>query len=173
MRCRDRSFIVWAFAGFAAAMAALASSAAAQGWQRVEDARYGFMIAYPGELFAPRKASENGHVFVSPDGRAQLLVGAFENEDGTTLAEYRAQILAENYAGAEIDFAKMKRRWFIVSGTRGNLHFYERVHFTCGGRLINSWALLYPASERRLYDRVVEAIAPTFTPGAGPTGNCE
>ena len=26
--------------------------------------------------------------------------------------------------------------------------FYERVTFTCGGRLINSWAMLYPTEER-------------------------
>jgi len=31
-----------------------------------------------------------------------------------------------------------------------------RVTFTCGGRLINSWAKLYPAIERRRYDPILE-----------------
>jgi hypothetical protein len=53
------------------------------------------------------------------------------------------------------------------------MHFYERVSFTCGGRLINSWALLYPVSERGIYDRIVEAIARTYSPGAGRSGQCE
>jgi hypothetical protein len=34
--------------------------------------------------------------------------------------------------------------WFVLSGTRDGTIFYERVTFTCGGKLINSWAMLYP-----------------------------
>jgi hypothetical protein len=43
--------------------------------------------------------------------------------------------------------------------------FYERVTFTCGGRLINSWAILYPAGERRVYDRILEKVARSYRPG--------
>ena len=79
----------------------------------------------------------------------------------------------ENYGGADLDYAPVKKRSFIVSGTRGTMHFYERVSFTCGGRLINSWALLYPVAERHIYDRIVEAIARTYSPGAGRNGRCD
>ena len=48
--------------------------------------------------------------------------------------------------------------------------FYERVTFTCGGRLINSWAMLYPAAERRLYDRIVEQVARSYRAGEGSCG---
>ena len=51
--------------------------------------------------------------------------------------------------------------------------FYERVSFTCGGELINSWAMIYPRAEAAFYDRVVEAIAQTYSPGAGRSGNCD
>jgi hypothetical protein len=64
----------------------------------------------------------------------------------------------------------------VLSGTLGDHEFYERVSFTCGGRLINSWAMVYPvapAAENRVYDRIVEAIARTYTPGAGRSGNCD
>lgn len=144
-------------------------------WTTIESARYGFLMAYPGSIFTPREgaARDEGRVLVSRDGSAQLLVAAFENEIAATLEEYREQLLSENYKGAALDYAPMKQRWFVVSGTRGDMHFYERVSFTCGGRLINSWALLYPVTERRFYDRVVEAIARTYTPGAGRTGACD
>jgi hypothetical protein len=144
-------------------------------WSKIESERFGFLLAYPGNIFSPRDgiASEDGHVLVSQDGDARLLVAAFENDSETTLLQYRQQLLNENYRGADIDFAPVKKRWFVVSGTQGEMHFYERVSFTCGGRLINSWALLYPVAERRLYDRVVEAIARTYTPGAGRTGECD
>ncbi len=66
----------------------------------------------------------------------------FENDSQSTLDDYRQQLLAENYTGAKIDYAPVKDKWFVLSGTRGDTHFYERVSFTCGGKLINSWALL-------------------------------
>jgi hypothetical protein len=112
-------------------------------------------------------------VFVSRDGRARLLVATFENEEGTSLEEYRQQLITENYSDAELDFTPVKSRWFVLSGTQHDQHFYYRVTFTCGGKLINSWALLYPVAERKLYDDVVEAIARTYTPGAGRTGQCD
>ena len=144
-------------------------------WATISNPRHGFQIAYPGNVFSATggKVTEDGQVFVSRDGDAKLIVGAFDNEYQATLEEYRAQLLSENYAGANIDYAPAKGNWFIVSGTRGVMHFYERVSFTCDDRLINSWALLYPASRRDFYDRAVEAIARTYTPGAGQTGQCD
>jgi len=144
-------------------------------WEPIQSQRFGFTIAYPGSVFAPSHniASDDGHVLISRDGGARLVIGAFANENAATLAEYRKQILSENYTGADLDYAPMKKRFFIVSGTRGTMHFYERVSFTCGGRLINSWALLYPVPERHIYDPIVEAIAPTYSPGPGRTGECD
>jgi len=154
---------------------AAAGSVKLKDWSTIENERFGFLLAYPGSIFAPREGAspEEGTVLVSRDGSARLAVATFENEGEATLEEYRDQILSENYSGATIDYAPVKKKWFVVSGTRGEMHFYERVSFTCGGKLINSWALLYPAAERRLYDRVVEAIAESYTPGAGRTGECD
>jgi hypothetical protein len=50
----------------------------------------------------------------------------------------------------------------VLSGTIGDKEFYERVGFTCGGRLINSWAMSYPKAVNSFYDRVLQAVrAPT------------
>ena len=147
-------------------------------WATLENARHGFLIAYPVEVFQQKTdpTTDEGRVLYSPDGKAQLLVGAFANEDQMTLRAYRNYLLQASYAGAELDYAPVRRTWFVLSGTIGDREFYERVSFTCGGRLINSWAMIYPISpkvENRFYDRVVEAIARTYTPGAGRSGNCE
>ena len=112
-------------------------------------------------------------MLVSRDGGARLLVATIENEGGTSLEEYRTQLLEENYPGANLDYTPVSNKWFVLSGTQGDTHFYYRVSFTCNGRLINSWALIYPVSEKRFYDRVVEAVARTYTPGAGRTGACD
>jgi hypothetical protein len=170
-----------AFSFIAALLAGLVctSSVYAADWRRdwvtLHNERHGFLIAYPVEVFeqASEPTTDEGRVLHSRDGKAQLLVGAFLNDDGTTLEAYRDFLIKENYADAHIDYAPVRGRWFVISGTLGDREFYERVSFTCGGRLINSWAMIYPKSESRFYDRVVEAIARTYTPGAGHDGNCD
>lgn len=144
-------------------------------WATLYNERHGFLIAYPVEVFAQKAdpTTDEGRVLYSSDGRAQLLVGAFTNEDQTSLVEYRDYLIKEHYAGAHIEYAPVHERWFVISGTMGDREFYERVSFTCGGRLINSWAMIYPHAESRFYDRVVEAVARTYTPGAGRSGNCD
>jgi hypothetical protein len=167
--------LVLALAMIAVTSPVLAARVRLQQWETIASERYGFMIAYPGSVFTPRDATpgEDGQVLSSHDGAARLVIGAFSNDSAATMMEYRDQLLTENYSGADIDYAPVKRGWFVVSGTRGDMHFYERVSFTCGGRIINSWALLYPVSERHIYDRIVEAVARTYQPGAGRTGQCD
>jgi hypothetical protein len=152
-------------------------TAAAQGFARTEEVatylnkRYGFTLSYPTARFTPQEPlSEEGRVWVSHDGNAKLLAGALPNADAMSLDAYRAFLLKESYAGAEVDYAPMRDTWFVLSGTRDGTMFYERVTFTCGGRRINSWAMLYPAAEREIYDRIVEQVAGTYRAGAS---NCE
>jgi len=160
-------------------MAALASAHAAGlaggDWTTYRNARHGYAIAYPTAAFPGEPANENedGRLLVSADGQARLLVGAFQNPDATTLADYRALLLEQNYAGAVLDYAPVRDKWFVLSGTRDGTMFYERVSFSCGGKLINSWALLYPAAERKRWDGVVERIARAYTPGSGRRGECD
>ncbi|MFN0218795.1 MAG: hypothetical protein ACKVP4_08295 [Hyphomicrobium sp.] len=144
-------------------------------WTTVTNERHGFAIAYPTGVFEQKTqpSTDEGRVLVSKDGHAKLLVGAFANADNHTLAEYRDFLITDQFAGAAIDYAPVRQRWFVLSGVRNGEIFYQRVSFTCGGRLINSWAMLYPESERRTYDRVVEAVARTYSPGAGRTGACD
>lgn len=173
------------FASVAAAGAAMASVFAMttavhagprlDDWVTVKNERHGFAIAYPVDVFEQKGApnSDEGRVLHSKDGKAKLLVGAFGNEQNNSLEEYRQFLLNEQYAGADIDYAPVRQRWFVLSGTQNGQIFYQRVSFTCGGKLINSWAMLYPAAERKVYDRVVEAVARTYSPGAGRTGACD
>ncbi|MDO9382343.1 MAG: hypothetical protein Q7T86_05705 [Hyphomicrobiaceae bacterium] len=146
---------------------------ATSGWIEIVDARSGSEISYPAAVFSEKAAEPEGRILVSADGNARLLVGSFLNESGASLDAYRTQLLQENYRGAQLDYAPVRRTWFVISGTIGAMMFYERVSFTCSGRYINSWAMLYPTAERSRYDRVVEEIAPTFRPGSGEGGRCE
>ncbi len=144
-------------------------------WTPLHHAKRGFYISYPNDLFAPAEGAQNedGVVLASRDGRAKLLVATFENTSDFSLSAYRDYLLQDSYAGAKVDYERTRDRWFVISGTRKDTMFYERVTFTCGGKLVNSWVMLYPVAERALYDRIVEGVARTYMPGAGAGGNCD
>lgn len=143
-------------------------------WREYTHPRLGFRIDYPADVFAPdpKVDVEEGLVLVSRDGAAKLLIAAFDNEERVSLDEYRNLVLNRSYPGAKVDYAPVRGNWFVVSGEREGQTFYERVYFSCGGRKITSWALLYPTTEKARYDRFVEAIAPTFRPSTGAAAGC-
>jgi hypothetical protein len=153
-----------------AGLASLAAlSAGAQDVATYRNERHGFSLSYPAGTFAPQPPAagdDDGRVFLSRDGNARLLAGALPNADGMRLEDYRKLLMEQSYPGASIDYAPVRDTWFVLSGTREGTIFYERVTFTCGGRLINSWAMLYPAAERQVYDRIVERVARSYRAGA-------
>jgi hypothetical protein len=137
-----------------------------QGWTAYVNERFGFSLRYPAELFELERASEagDGRVFVARDGDARLLVGAFANTDRHTVESYRRLIGAQSYADFQISYAPRGQTWFVLSGEGNGRMFYEKVIFSCGGSVINSFAMMYPLERRDLFDRVVEGIERTFRP---------
>lgn len=158
-------------AGAAGLFAAECSAQDRAGLATYRNERHGFTLSYPAAQFvALPAATEDGRLFVSNDDKARLLVGTLDNTDGKSLAEYREFLLRESYPGAQVDYAPVRDTWFVLSGTaRNGTLFYQRVTFTCGGRSINSWAMLYPAAEKATYDRIVEQVHKTYRVGPG---NC-
>jgi hypothetical protein len=98
-----------------------------------------------------------------------LLVGALPNDGGSSVASYQDYVQRHSYADFTIDYRPLGSNWFVLSGDGGGKTFYEKVMFSCDGRLINSFALIYPTADKRRFDAVVEGIQATFRPGR----NCE
>jgi hypothetical protein len=133
--------------------------------------RYGFTLKYPSSQFiALPVATEDGRQFVSTDGKARLLAGTVANVDNRGLKSYREFLIRETYAGADITYAPVRGTWFVLSGIKkdGTL-FYQRVNFLCGGRSINSWAMLFPAADKPIFQPVIEAVHRDYRAGSG---NC-
>jgi hypothetical protein len=132
--------------------------------------RHGFSLSYPAEQFiALPSATEDGRQFVSKDGSARLLVGTLPNFDNKNLRDYRTFVLNESYPGAKVDYAPLRDRWFVISGVRNGMVFYQRVNFTCGNRNINSWAVVFPEAQKAVYEPIIEQIHRDYRLG---TGNC-
>jgi len=56
-----------------------------------------------------------------------------------------------------------------LSGEGNGKTFYEKVIFSCNGRVINSFAMIYPTAQSVLFDRVVEGVEKSFRAGSA---NC-
>jgi hypothetical protein len=137
------------------------------GWVPYVNERFGFSFRYPAGVFEPERRTEagDGDVFAGVGGHGRLLVGAFENADGHTVASYMHYIRRESYSGYDIDYAPRGQTWFVLSGENDQNVFYEKVMFSCRGRIISSFALIYPIASKAMFDPVVEGIERTFRPG--------
>ena len=149
------------------AMPALTAASRDSGWVPYVNDRFGFSFRYPATVFEPERKSErgDGEIFVGAGGEARLLVGAFENSDRHTVASYMSFIRRDSYAKYPVSYAPRGQTWFVLSGENSQNVFYEKVMFSCGGRIINSFALMYPVAAKRVFDPVVEAIENSFRPG--------
>jgi hypothetical protein len=128
-------------------------------WASYRDARFGFALQYPFEVFLPYpEPSKGGKSFVSRDGRARFLIHAAFNGQGLTLAQHRRSLMQGAYRSARFDYTPQRRTWFVLSGTLGTDMFYHRVTLTCDGQALHGWKLVYPLSERAIYDRIVEEV---------------
>jgi len=147
-------------------LALLGSAAAAQDWHQYRNDRYGFTLQYPADLFVTERTAEagDGQVFASSDDEARLLVGALPNDSGYTPVTYQQYIAQHSYPSYQIDYRRTGGSWFALSGEGEGRIFYEKVMFTCGGRLINSFAMIYPSARRHIYDPIVERIEDSFRP---------
>lgn len=153
---------------------AAAATTATQGWSTYKNERFGFQISYPGGLFLPQETPniESGALWATADNSARLIATAAPNDTGGTLASYREFVMGETYAGAKFDYTPIRNSWFVLSGSKDDNIFYERIDFVCDGRFIYGWQINYPASQRRKFDLIVDAIHRSYKVGRGDRGAC-
>lgn len=142
------------------------ASAATSPWVVERDPGLGFEFSYPSEVFQPGEgeAKPSFHYFASTDNDSQLMVGAWNNEAGQTPDEFKRWLLANTEGYDEQTYVPRGRSWFVISGYRGSNIFYEKVMFSCSGRVVNVLAISYPKASRNLYDPIVEQMEDRFRP---------
>ncbi len=110
--------------------------------------------------------------FVSRDGVAVLNIFTADNVAGASLARYRRARMEEHYAGASFEQSPQRKYGFVLSGTRGDRAFYERVTFSCDGAAIHGWQMIFPVSQRTVYDLVADEVNRTYTQRTRPGARC-
>lgn len=138
-------------------------------WASGRDDGFGFRYAYPQATFAPieGESKPSFHYFVSPASDAKLLFGAWSNKEGRTPDAFKQWLIANTEGYDEVTYLPRGRTWFVLSGYRGDNIYYEKVMFSCGGHVVNVFAIAYPVSERAQYDPIVERVEDSFKPGPG------
>lgn len=117
-------------------------------------------------------SDENVRILVSRDGGAKLHIFATDNGAGTTLTHYRRSRMEEHYVGAVFDRIPQRKFGFVLSGTQGDKAFYECVTFACDGRAIHGWQMVFPVTQRTLYDLVADEVDRSYTHRTKPSSRC-
>jgi hypothetical protein len=144
-------------------------------WATYYNDRFGFALDYPAEEFTAddRALGEFWRLFISRDGQARLLVTAGFNAKSVTAASYRQSLMNEVYGGATLEYAPLRKTWFVLAGSRGEEMFYERATFACDGSIIHGWRLTYPSRARAHYSRIIERMHQGYRHVRGAGRHCD
>ena len=164
------AFLALALSGVVAVWAAgKYTPTAEERWVTYQNERFGYSFYYPAALFDAGELPENGggQTFNSRDGRAKIIVFGTHNAENFSPTEYRNVILKEFGGYDQMDYSPSGQTWFVLSGFRGENIYYQKVMFSCGGKIINALSITFPTAEKPFYERLVEIIEDEFKPGRG------
>ncbi len=130
-------------------------------WRTYVDPDRGTAVDYPAALFsveagAPERGS--GREFRTEDGRAQLIVYTLPNEERRNPRSYLERHLL--LAPGALEYTRVARRFFAISGVRDADVFYSRCNFPHRRRGdMRCVFLQYPEREAKAWDAVVTRIS--------------
>jgi hypothetical protein len=141
------------------------SGVCAESWRSYHNDRFGTTADVPADWkMQPPPENDDGRIFTSPDGRAELIVnGSYAgvvdpDELGSRL---------EPMEGETIAYKQRKGEWAVVSGTKGDKIFYRKTLLSCGNTVANNISIEYPTSEKGRYDPLVAHVEASLRPGDG------
>jgi hypothetical protein len=138
-------------------------------WTTYVSDSFGYSLYYPAAFFEPQAIAQPGEpkTFLSFDKTAKLVVSGVVNDEGFTADTYR-QTLLRDFSGYEmVEYMPRGKTWFVLSGTRAENTYYQKVLFSCAGRIINVLSITFPTAEKSFYEGLIEVIEDGFRPGAG------
>ena len=152
------------------AMAFTASVAMADEWRRFIDPEFGYSIDLPDDGFdVEADTTKNGLTLYERDGRAQIDVYAFKNEEGLSLEQVR-DALSDADRIKEITYSRSGASWFVISGYYRRLEdeatdliFYAKFMFSADRRSLSAFEASYPIGDKERFDPIIETIEDSLT----------
>lgn len=155
-----------------ALLASMTPSLAAR-WATYENARFGYSVRYPADIFTRAQPSENGDgtTLLARSGMARMIVFGGLNALG-----HDARTMADQLAGLEdireVTYRRVTQEWIVLSGyieapqSEAPVIFYERVEFNADRSAISGFRLEYPTTMRDQIDDLIGPIGRSLTPPA-------
>jgi hypothetical protein len=131
------------------------------GWERYVVPETGAGVDLPNEIFSEDAGPPQtgyGRRFQTSDGRANLTINSFRNEEHDSPRSFLQKHFRLPVSAAR--YNRVASNFFAVSGFHDRNIWYSRCNFA--GGLVNCIALNYPASEKRQWDYVVTQISNTL-----------
>lgn len=124
--------------------------------------RFGFSIEYPSTFKVKLiPANDDGRIFASQDGKAELTVSGINNILNETPTSAYNSLLKEH---KNASYKKRGGNWFVLSWIEGNKIVYEKQVVGTGS--INTFVIKYPLNQNKYYDPIVAHLDASFkTPG--------
>jgi hypothetical protein len=146
----------------------MAPAGAQNVWKTYRNERFGTSIEYPADRFHALPPPENGDGlrFEASDG-AEFVVSAIRNALEETFAEIQESYLQRDGQPKDITYRTKGKNWFVYSGTRGDMIFYERHLVSHRNELINTFEITYPASLKHIYDPIAARMSRTLRAHVG------
>jgi serine/threonine-protein kinase len=150
-----------------ASIVALAPVSAQQAYRHYRNARFGVSVDVPsGWKAEPPPENNDGLVFSSPDGAATITVSGILNAGNAPAARVIAEE-PQTRDGETVVYRNKSVRQAVISGTRGDVIFYRKVILSCNDRILNHFAIEYPATRKQALDVVVSHVAASMRASPG------
>jgi hypothetical protein len=149
-----------------------ASAAAAPAWTHYGNDRFGVTADAPANWRQqPPPANDDGATFLSPDGKATLLIyGGYVMEDSAAAA-LAAQ--AQPGEGERVTYTQHSAKTVTVSGLKGDQIFYRHSLLSCGGQVWSHIELDYPAADKAAFDPIVAHVVASLRSGIPAGMKCQ
>lgn len=132
-------------------------------WQydTYSNARFGFKVSYPSQLFVPTGESDNGdgQYFVERRGRALIIASGAHNMEPDILCNLEQALLWED--DLNVTYRRQIGDTAFFSGTRGQNIIYRKLVRT--DEFCLNLTVQYPIEDKDFYDDIVANVAKSFT----------
>lgn len=144
----------------------LASPAAAQEWNVMEDAEFGYSVPIPmGYELSLRPEGGNSRLYHNQQGDILAIWGG-SLEDRSFADEVDARQRQDEEAGWDVTYERTTRDWASYSGVQGDQIRYVRAIRYCGNQTA-FFLIDYARSEKERYDPIVTQMVRQMRPVGG------
>ena len=139
-------------------------------WELYRSEQFGYSLFFPTDVLSRGVVLRGVTVLSSSLVTAERSSRFLQRTTQTTLGSPNIGKLscASLLAMTILYMARRVRAGSFFLARRGGSIYYQKVMLSCGGRVINAFALTYPREQKREYDDIVTGIEKSFRPSWGP-----